>query len=244
MRVTHAEPAFPPLFRGEAAPPGVSPLAKAIAAAARGTDPGLIVYRTEHDRLCAAVVLAPEAPLEDAMAMVFAASLGFGDALGALAPPEVGVHFDWPAGLRVNGAKCGRIHAAASHRIGDKEPEWLVVGIDIPLFPPDDGPEPGDNPDRTSLVEEGCGNILPARLLESWSRHMLVWINRWLEEGMAPLHSDWRTRAYSIGEDVTVDFCDPPRNGTFVGLDEKGGMLLRDGGETLLIPLSRMLEMT
>ena len=52
---------FPPLFRGEAAPHGVDPFARAVSTAALGCDPGLIVYNEGGDRLKAALVLAPDA---------------------------------------------------------------------------------------------------------------------------------------------------------------------------------------
>lgn len=227
---------FPPLLRGEALEgSGPGPFEKAVSAAMLGTDPGLIPYRLGRDVLEAAVVLAPEAPLEEAMAMVFAAKLGFGDALGALAPPEVAVQFDWPGGVRVNGARCGAFRAAASTRDPGEEPDWLVIGFALPLWSAGEG---GEAPGETVLYAEGCADVDPRRLVESWSRHMLVWINRWEEAGMAPLHSDWRGRAFAMGEDVEA----LGKAGVFVGLDEQGGMLLRRGEETGLMPLSEMLE--
>lgn len=229
---------FPPLFRGEAAPFGVDPFAKAVSTAALGCDPGLIVHNQGGRSLQAALVLAPDAPLEEAMAMVFAAGLGFSDALGALGPPEVGVHLEWPDGVRVNGARCGRLRAAAATRDPAAQPDWLVVGIDIDVVLPD-GLEPGVDPDRTALHEEGCVDVDPYQLLESWSKHALVWINYWLDEGMSRLHAEWRAKAHGVGETMTL--ADGSR-GLFLGLDERGGMLLRDGGETRLIPLSAMLE--
>ena len=234
-------PTFPPLLHGEAAPQGADPFAKAVSAALTGTDPGLVLYQNEPHRLRVAVVFTPEAKLEDAMAAVFATALGFADALGALAPPEVGVHFDWPRDIRVNGARCGNLRAAASTSDPTEEPDWLVVSIDVPISPrPDE--EPGADPERTWLSEEGCTEIEPVRLIESWSRHMLVWLNRWMDDGLAPLHSDWCSRAFNIGKEVVVKAKGVSRHGTFVGLDEKAGMLLREGEQTTLLPLTTMLE--
>lgn len=231
------ELSFPPLFRGEATPFGVDPFARAVSTAALGCDPGLIVHNEGGDTLAAALVLAPDAPLEDAMAMVFATGLGFSDALGALAPPEVGIHLQWPDRIRVNGALCGRVRAAAATTEPEAQPDWLVIGIEIDIRLPADV-EPGADPDRTALHEEGCVDVDPYQLLESWSKHSLVWINYWLDEGMRRLHADWRGKAHGIGEAVRID----DMQGTFVGLDDKGGMLLRDGDDTRLIPLSHMLE--
>lgn len=237
-------PSFPPLFHGQAAGTGVDPFEKAVSMAVVGCDPGLVVHQLEQHRFRAAIVLAPELPLEDAMAMVFAASLGFADALGALAPPEVGVHFDWPAAMRVNGARCGRIRAAASTDQPDQEPDWLVISLDLPIFSVKDIGEPGSIPDATTLSEEGCSEISLNRLLESWTRHTLVWINTWTTEGMPPLHADWRARAYSLGDQISLTVRGETHSGNFVGLDERGGLLLRNGDQTDLYPLSTMLETT
>lgn len=228
---------FPPLFRGETAPHGIDPFAQAISTAALGCDPGLIVHNEGGDQMTGALVLAPDAPLGDAMAMAFAAGLGFSDALGALAPPEVGVHFDWPAVIRINGAKAGRIRAAASTSDPAATPDWLIVGFELALRLAD-GQEPGAEPDQTALFEEGCAEVDPYRLLESWSKHTLVWINEWLDGGNRKLHADWRSRAYAMGEEVTA----LDQTGMFMGLDEACGMLLRQGDDTRLIPLTDMLE--
>ena len=230
-----ARPTFPPLLRGEEASAGLDPFDKAVSAAAIGTDPGLIVYDLGGDTLRAAIVLAPESSLVEAMAMVLAAGLGFADALGALAPPEVGVHFDWPGGLRINGAECGHLRAAASTREVAVEPDWLVVGLVLPLWAEGD---PGDTPERTVLYEEGCTEVTPTALIESWSRHLLTWIHRYMEDGIGPLHADWRSRAFHMGEAVDHG----GRAGTFMGLDEFGGMILRTEEGTIVLPLTEMLE--
>ena len=172
------------------------------------------------------------------MAMVFAAALGISDALGALGPPETAVHFLWPATILLNAAEAGRIRAAAA---SGEDPDWLVVGLELALAAPQ-GQEPGRDPSRTTLAEEGCGEIAAVALLESWSRHTLVWINRWLEDGMAPLHADWRARARGIGEEIVEPFAPEPGRGVFMGIDETGNMLLRQDSTTRLVPLSGLLE--
>jgi BirA family biotin operon repressor/biotin-[acetyl-CoA-carboxylase] ligase len=232
-------PSFPPLLSGEATTS--VPFEIAIERAREGTDAGLIVHRIRPDLLSAAIVLAPEDPLENAMAMIFAAANGFADAFGALAPSEVAAQFDWPGGIRINGAKCGRFRAAASTHDPSAIADWLVIGLELPFFAAADD-EPGSAPDRTTLWDEGCGEIEPRQLLESWSRHMLVWINTWLDEGMPRLHGDWRGRAFAIGEHVEFDLAGNRYAGEFVGLDELGSILLKCEDGTQLLPLSKMLE--
>ena len=232
-----SDPVFPPLFAGQAVEGRTDPFAKACALAALGCDGGTVVYNIAADRLAATIVFAPEVVLEDAMAMLPACGVGFQNALGALAPPEVAVHLTWEGGILVNGASCGRLRAAAADCGPEEVPDWLVVGLEVPLIA-EDADAPGAAPDRTSLYEEGCVEVAPDALLESWSRHTLVWINRWSDDGAAPLHGEWRGLAHGIGEEVTVD----GRTGLFVGTDERFGMLLREGKTTSLLPLSGLLE--
>jgi len=220
-------------MRGERVAPGQA-MAKAVAKAALGTEPGLVTWAATAERLEAALVLAPELPLERAVGVAFAAMLGAGDAIGAIGPPEVAVHHDWPGGLRVGGARCGRLGAAAATDDPAAEPDWLVLGLEIALAPPP-GTDPGAHPETTWLSEEGCGGIAPETLLESWSRHTLVWINAFTERGLAPLHEAWRGRAWGIGEPL-------PEGGVFVGLDELGGQLVKTAEGTELRPLTRLLE--
>ena len=59
-----------------------------------------------------------------------------------------------------------------------------------------------------------------------------------LEDGSAALHSEWRGLARSIGEEVRHSTL----AGTFLGIDDEFGMLLRDEETTHLIPLTTVLE--
>lgn len=230
------EPTFPPLLKGERVDGALDPFAKACAQAALGCDAGLVFYQITTDHLRAAIVFAPEVPLEDAMAMLPACGIGFQNALGALAPPEVAVHLDWTGAITVNAALCGHLQAAASTVTPEAIPDWLVIGLEVPLMPQSESP--GHNPDQTSLFDEGCVEVEPTRLLESWARHTLVWINRWSDEGIEPLHAEWRGLARNLGEEIQI----MGKSGTFLGVDERFGMLLRHGDTTDLIPLSTQLK--
>ena len=75
-------------------------------------------------------------------------------------------------------------------------------------------------------------------LLESWAKHTLVWITRWEEDRGRALHAEWRGLAHGIGEEVTQNGL----SGSFLGVDENFGMLLRRGEQTHLLPLSTVLE--
>lgn len=228
--------AFPPLMSGHEVTGPIDPFTTACAKAEMGCDAGLMVYNLAADSLRAALVFAPEVPLADAISMLPLCAVGFQNALGALAPPEVAVHLDWTGQMRINGARCGRFRVMASPQDPEVIPNWLVVGFELPLWPASD--DPGATPDETALYAEGCADVQAHLLLESWARHTLNWIARWEQEGSGPLHAEWRGLAHGIGEDTAINGL----SGTFLGVDERFGLLLRDPKTTHLIPMTTLLE--
>jgi biotin-(acetyl-CoA carboxylase) ligase len=224
---------FPPLLTGLAV--AGDPFEAAVSAASGG-EPGTVFYSPDEAVMRAAILLAPETPLAQAVSVSFAVALGLNDAIGVLAPPEVGVHLVWPDRLRVNGGLCGRIRMAASAGDPSEEPDWLVVGAEVQVLPLA-GVEPGRRPNETCLHDEGCGDISAMALLEAWGRHMMSWLHVYLTDGFAELHEDWRAKAHGLGGEIEY-----PEAGLFVGLDEWGGMILKDGEATRILPLTRFLE--
>ena len=232
--MTHS-PQFPPLFTGEKVAKHTDPFEKAISRAVAGIDSGTLFYSEAGDTLRAALVLAPETPLEEAIQAVYVAQIGLAESLGALAPPEVPVHFQWPNLVKVNGAVCGRVRYAADTNDPLETPNWLVIGIEMTFIPETD--DPGLNPHQTCLVEEGCGEIHPMALLESWSKHTLLWLTYFMDSGFDRVHNEWRPRCDTLGKEI-----ESPASGLFVGLDEKGRMLLRQGVMTETLSLINYAE--
>ena len=224
---------FPPLMWGEAAQRNA--FDHACMRATLGCEAGLVTYVLGPTQVEGALVFAPEVPLGKAMAMLPLCGVSLQNALGALAPPEVAVHLGWEGGIHVNGASCGQFRVMASDIDPGAVPDWLDVGFSVPLLPDEN---PGANPGRTALYAEGCAEIDPPALVESWSRHTLNWINRWETDGPRALHAEWRGLAYGLGEPAAPE----GQNGTFLGIDEDFGMLLRVGSDTHLIPLTTLLE--
>ncbi|WP_095587859.1 biotin/lipoate--protein ligase family protein [Actibacterium ureilyticum] len=226
---------LPPLMWGEAAPGDA--VEHACMRAIMGCDAGLVTHSIRADRVQGALVFAPEVPLAQAMAMLPVCGVGLQNALGALAPPEVAVHLGWDGGIRVNGAACGRFRVLAAGTDPAAVPDWLVVGFTLPLLPA--SADTGATPDQTALYAEGCADVAPDTLIEAWARHSLHWIARWEQDGPRALHAEWRGLVHGIGDAVARDGF----SGTFMGVDEDFGMLLRDdAGETHLIALTTLLE--
>ncbi|WP_168771108.1 biotin/lipoate--protein ligase family protein [Palleronia sediminis] len=232
-------PHLPPLLRGRAVTGDV--MRAAARAGAAGEDPGLICHELRPDRLRAAMLLAPEPPLGEALTVVLALANGFADAFGVLSPSEIAFQLNWPAGFLVNGAACGGMRAMAPHADPAAGIDWLAVGIEVPIFAEADD-EPGAAPDRTTLWDEGCADIDPMDLLEAWGRHGLVWINAWVDGERARIHRDWTGRAPGLGQDGTVQVAGATHRGHFVGMDAEGELILRQESGTRALPLTAMLE--
>ncbi|MCB1340833.1 MAG: DUF4444 domain-containing protein [Pseudooceanicola sp.] len=224
-------PQFPPLLTGVDAE-GREPFALACEMAEAECHGGTVVYALLADRLRAAVVFAPEVPLAEAAAALVVCGVGFQNALGALAPPEVAVHLDWDGGIRVNGGLCGGLTVASNTLDPQDVPGWLVVGLDLSLMQLAEAP--GDTPGLTSLYDEGCAEVEPVVLLEAFARHMLVWLNRWSDEGNRALHAEWSGLVWGLNQ--------VEGEGVFIGTDERFGKLVKTGDETRLVPLTALVR--
>lgn len=235
-------PSFPPLLKGMAVGPA-NPFKIACDQARRGVDAGLVAWSIGDERMRAAIVLAPDVALEPAMAALCAIGTGFQNAMGALAPAETAVHLEWSGGLRVNGGHCGRLRLFASTTDAAARPDWLVAGIDVTLALPSDF-EPGETPDWTSLADEGCAEIDHVLLLEAWARHSLLWLGDVdTPQGRAALSREYEGLVHEMGKPISFPLGRERIRGTFLGLDENFGMILKaEDGETRLIPLSRLIE--
>jgi biotin-(acetyl-CoA carboxylase) ligase len=226
-------PSFPPLFTGQDAAGG-DPFALACATAEAGCDAGLVIYDLAPDRLLAAIVFAPDVPLAKAAVMLPICGVGFQNALGALAPPEVSVHLGWEGTVYVNGGRCGAFHMAAPGQPHD-EPDWLVIALELALWPPSE--DTGLTPDETALYAEGCAEVDAITLLESWVRHTLVGINTWADTGTAALHREWSGLAHGLGGEIMFK----GQTGTYTGLDEDLGLLLKIADKIQMVPLTQTL---
>ena len=181
-------------------------------------------------------MFARDLQLIKSLAMFPLCGASFKNALGALAPPEVAVYLEWNGQIRANAAKCNMLSVAVSDPDTTAIPDWLVVDLNFPLWM--EGDAPGNTLDATSLFEEGCAEVDPVRLLESWARHCLVWTNTWEGEGMQPLHREWCSLAYNMGNDITYK----GMQGKFMGVDEDFGLLLRTSATTHLFPVANLLK--
>jgi biotin-(acetyl-CoA carboxylase) ligase len=183
-------PALPPGF---AAIPGTGDAwDAAVRGAGTGDDPGSVRWRFAEGTMHIAVVLAPDRPIQDAGPIVALGALALFDALATLAPPQVPIQLLPPDGLAVDGGRVATVRAAMAAGSSDMSPEWAVLGWEITVQASD--AEPGRRLDRTSLHEEGFGDVTADDILVNSLRHLLVWLDAWGEDGIAALAPALRQR--------------------------------------------------
>ncbi len=237
------DPTFPPLLTGHDVKSPVRAFDHALEGARAGTlGAGDLVWSRNTQRLECAVVLEPEVSRARSMEMLFVAMVAFADAFGALAPPEVGVLYRWPNRLRINRGEIGEMRLVASESSdGDGVPDWLVLDLGIQMRPAKMIDDPGTDLDFTNLLEEACGEVTRSGLIESYARHLLTWIHSWTVDGFRSVHDAWMDRAEDKESEVTLVHQGEALTGTFMGLDESGNLLLRDGKQTRLLTVGDAL---
>ena len=219
-------PQLPPLLEAEKIDIGTDVMAKAITRAVSG-EAGLVCYSEASHVLDMAITLAPEVGLNKALQMHQTMMIALGDSIGALAPPEVGVRFRYPGVILLNRGHAGVVRIASAPCAADTDqPDWIVVSAQVRLRFVDDSLGVEDRMANTSLEDEGGGFISRTRLVESVSRHFLVWLHRWEEEGFRPIHETWTKR---VEEEKTLLLKDNSV-AEFLALDENGaGLITVDG---------------
>jgi hypothetical protein len=148
---------------------------------------GTVVHVGRFDLAEFAVVLEPDEPLRTARRALYAGSVALVDALSVFAPPERPIELVWPDAVRVDGGLVGGVRlgwpAAAAE---DAVPDWLVFGAMIRTVAMGDE-EPGLRPLGAALNEEGFDDVGAGRLVESFTRHLMVAVDTWQERGFGAI---------------------------------------------------------
>jgi len=231
-------PSFPPLLKGHSVAAPKSPAKRAKAMVVKGElGAGDLLWSDDLKNLNFCVVLEPEVLRARCHEILSLIMVSFGDAVGALAPPEMAITYQWPNGIQLNDASVGVCDLQISDDETDGIPNWLIVSIEVAIKPENIMHDPGNEAWRTTLWEEGCGDITRTELLESTARHFLNWVHTWSEEGFKPIHDQWMGR---ICEKQKMIDCNV--DGEFIGIDENGNALIKDKDAIVSVDMIQALN--
>ena len=184
-RDSHKALALPPGFAARAAD---VPWPTAIAEAEAGEAPGTLVHAPVGELLDAALILAPDRPVADELALRLA-TLAIRDALITIVPPETSVTVAAAGSVAIDRGEVATARLARGPALEDGVPSWLVLGFTVRLALRLEAP--GLTPWLTDLAEEGV-EVSGDALLELICRHLLAQIDAWHEEGEPGIARAWR----------------------------------------------------
>ena len=234
---------LPSIYRPLALTPPSDPFDEACALARAEGEAGTFLWARREDRAQCAVLLAPDRPAAAALLVAYVAQIGLREGLGAVAPPAVPITFGWPDRFLVNGALAGaiRVGLPAVEAPGEV-PAWLAVGLEVSLAGEGGDEAPGNHPERTSLAEEGCAGVTASALLESFARYFLNWLNRWQDDGFAPVKAAWLARAEDHEQEIEISLDGRRHAGSFAGIDDSGDLVLVRAGKRTSLDLATALR--
>ena len=238
--MTNQMPTFPPLLNGIGIAADEYPSDWVVSRLVKQQhSAGDFIWSETSDKMRFALVLEPEVKRPRCAEMIYVAMLAFGDAAGAIIPPEIAITYQWPNVIQMNEGNIGFAELIVSDEHENDVPDWMVLSVEISLTPSFIDQNPGENYDYTTLWDEGCADITGIELLESTSRHLVNVIHTWSEDGFKPIHEQW------CGRLNKTNAIAPSLNGkdkTFVGIDEVGNGLLRIDGKTRSIAVLAALD--
>ncbi len=230
-------PSFPPVYE-PIAHRGKNAFQAACRLAVREPRDGVLLWSDRTDVLDCALVLVPDQPEAEALLVAYVAAVALGDALGALIPPVLPITFGWPDRIEADGASIGGVcfqwaPPAGPHGV----PPWLVLGVTLRVAADWSNDSPGLDVHRTTLQDEGCGELDVSDLLETFARHFLSWVSHWQEDGFGPVRQSWlpRAGAYRATEG------DAPTAARILGIGEAGALLIENAGVSQSLALAPAL---
>ena len=231
-------PLLPPILTPIPVVNGIDVFAKAIAVAGK-SETGTVLYSENPEYVEVAIILSPEIPKIKCNQMLYIMMVASGDAIGALAPPEVAVTYAFPGFIFLNRGEAGLVKVEIAPSNDDQSiPDWMVVGLKLRLNNNIEINENEINADVTSLADEGGGYVSRTRAIESLSRHFLAWISQWEDEGFKPVTEVWNKRR----EETKVVTLKSGQEVSWVGLDENGLAIVKSNAQEVFLSPIDIIE--
>lgn len=188
--------------------------------------------------LHAALLLRPGLPAATCAELAVAVVLALGRAIADVVAPVTQLHYRWPNDVLLNNGKAAGVWLEGS---GTGEAlDWLVLGwaVNTAESPADLGFEAAGVAPEGHVEAPGTGP-----LLQAIARHLLAWIERWDEEGFAPLRASWCGRL-TLDEPIRLRLPDGAIvEGTAEAVDDAGALSVRTDAGTRQVTLAEFFEL-
>lgn len=172
--------------------------------------------------LYCALVLRPEEPPSVATQVNYVAAVSLAAAIAGLVSPMVDLRYRWPNDILLYDAKVASILLEAPTTRAEDSYDWLVLGVAVNV-----NSHPGDlEAPVTSMRMDGYSEASATDVLEQFSRYFLSWINRWADDGFAPVRKAWIQRVNGIGQPFEVSLKTGTVKGRFADLDDMGALIM------------------
>ncbi|WP_274651614.1 biotin--[acetyl-CoA-carboxylase] ligase [Paenibacillus humicola] len=175
------------------------------------------------------LVLRPDLPLQLAPQLTLLAAVALCRALKSVAPVDIGIK--WPNDLLIGGKKISGILLEST--ADEERIKYVVAGIGISL-----NLEPDDYPDElkeiaTSLRIEAGRTIDRTETIAAFIGQFSALYDLYRKEGFAPIRTLWEALSVTLNKPVRLNLPSGAVEGTPIGLDERGALLVRraDGSE-------------
>jgi biotin-(acetyl-CoA carboxylase) ligase len=167
---------------------------------------GTIVWARRFDVVEFAVVLEPEEPLAAARRSLYTGLCALYDTLAVHAPPEKLIQFVWPDAILVDGGLVAGVRIGWPKKTDEKSPPaWLVFGAMVRTAIMG-AAEPGSRPQSAALEEEGFEELESGRLIETFARHLMVWVDVFQQDGFSPVAEHYLKRLLGdTGKEYSID---------------------------------------
>lgn len=175
-------------------------------------------WESPEGNLHCALIIQPDYDNVTAEQLLYVAAISAGTAIADVLEPMTGLRYRWPNHIFINDLKSGALQFRAPATSAERYP-WVAIGLNLNVAHHPPNPEP----ERfNSIHASGTPTAQLAELLEIYSRHFLAWINRWADEGFAPVRKTWVQRADGLNEQVVVRLSDEEITGVLREPDNEG----------------------
>lgn len=186
------------------------------------------------------IVLRPELPLSLTPQLTLLAGVAVCKAVREVTGIPAGIK--WPNDLLAGGRKICGILLESSLREGGLH--YCIAGIGISVnLTPEDYPEELAGIGTSLLIEGGGIPVDRSRLAEAVLQELEYWYMLYLNEGFGPIRKCWEEMSVTLGRQCSFYTPQGRSEGTAVGLDDNGALLLKDTDGKVSGILSGEIEM-